>query len=240
MDSNVRRSKFLSIEARRNSLEFSQTRAMARMFVEQYKHMVKYLPEGTVNINPEITKRYIKKLYIDVGSVFAKQTYIEVLGQKTTKDFELNYEQWMAAYFDTLALARITGIDETTRKLINGVLKKASEEGLSIDDTEALLRKEYASMSSHRARTIARTEIVSASNAGSLQGAMQVSALVKKVWIATFDSETRDSHAEADWQLRGLDDPFNVGGEQLEYPGDPSGSAENVINCRCAIGYERI
>jgi len=79
MDLNVRRSKFLQIEARRNSLEFSQTRAMARMFVEQFKHIVKYLPEGTVNINPEITKRYIKKLYIDVGSVFAKQTYVEIL-----------------------------------------------------------------------------------------------------------------------------------------------------------------
>jgi len=28
-----------------------------------------------------------------------------------------------------------------------------------------------------------------------------------------------------------------VGGERLMYPGDPSGSAENVINCRCAVGH---
>ncbi len=27
--------------------------------------------------------------------------------------------------------------------------------------------------------------------------------------------------------------PFIVGGEQLQYPGDPAGSAWNVISCRC-------
>ena len=30
-------------------------------------------------------------------------------------------------------------------------------------------------------------------------------------------------------------DPFLVGGEQLLYPGDPAGSSENVINCRCSV-----
>jgi hypothetical protein len=34
-----------------------------------------------------------------------------------------------------------------------------------------------------------------------------------------------------------IDEPFIVSGEELMYPGDPSGSAGNVINCRCAIGY---
>lgn len=29
------------------------------------------------------------------------------------------------------------------------------------------------------------------------------------------------------------DDNYNVGGEQLEFPGDPNGSPENTINCRC-------
>jgi len=33
-----------------------------------------------------------------------------------------------------------------------------------------------------------------------------------------------------------LNENFNVDGEMLEYPGDPSGSAGNIINCRC--GYE--
>jgi hypothetical protein len=30
-----------------------------------------------------------------------------------------------------------------------------------------------------------------------------------------------------------LDDPFDVGGTQMMFPGDSSGGRENVINCRC-------
>ena len=30
---------------------------------------------------------------------------------------------------------------------------------------------------------------------------------------------------------------FEVGGEELEYPGDPNGSPENVIQCRCQALY---
>jgi hypothetical protein len=31
---------------------------------------------------------------------------------------------------------------------------------------------------------------------------------------------------------------FEVDGESLDRPGDPSGSAGNIINCRCGIIYE--
>jgi len=34
-----------------------------------------------------------------------------------------------------------------------------------------------------------------------------------------------------------MDQPFIVDGESLDYPGDPSGSAANVINCRCGVSY---
>jgi hypothetical protein len=32
-----------------------------------------------------------------------------------------------------------------------------------------------------------------------------------------------------------LDKPFNVSGQNLMFPGDPNGSAGNVINCRCSV-----
>lgn len=56
---------------------------------------------------------------------------------------------------------------------------------------------------------------------------------IVKVWIATFDTRTRDDHVNAHKQVRDLDDDFRVGGEDLGYPRDPSGSAANTINCRC-------
>ncbi len=34
-----------------------------------------------------------------------------------------------------------------------------------------------------------------------------------------------------------MDEAFDVGGEQLMYPGDPAGSAGNICNCRCTVIY---
>jgi hypothetical protein len=54
-----------------------------------------------------------------------------------------------------------------------------------------------------------------------------------RVWVSVLDERTRDWHAEADGQEVGADEPFIVNGEELDYPGDPNGSPENIINCRC-------
>jgi SPP1 gp7 family putative phage head morphogenesis protein len=56
---------------------------------------------------------------------------------------------------------------------------------------------------------------------------------MKKQWISTSDGRTRPEHAGADGQIVDIDKPFIVGGEELMYPGDESGSAWNTINCRC-------
>lgn len=60
---------------------------------------------------------------------------------------------------------------------------------------------------------------------------------VTKTWVATLDDRTREAHAEADGQTVGLDEPFNVDGEDLEYPGDDAGDIANTINCRCSVIY---
>ncbi len=56
---------------------------------------------------------------------------------------------------------------------------------------------------------------------------------VEKIWLATLDSETREDHVLADGQRVGANESFIVGGENLDFAGDPAGSAENVIHCRC-------
>jgi hypothetical protein len=57
---------------------------------------------------------------------------------------------------------------------------------------------------------------------------------MRQVWVAVLDDHTREAHAEADGQEVGVGESFNVGGEWLEYPGDPAGSDENIMFCRCA------
>lgn len=97
----------------------------------------------------------------------------------------------------------------------------------------------------NRAVTIARTEVIGANNAGGYSAAGATAqvldadpSLVVKEWLATGDGRTRPTHAEADGtQVLGLDTPFQVGGDELEYAGDPAGSAAEVVNCRCTVLY---
>lgn len=97
----------------------------------------------------------------------------------------------------------------------------------------------------NRAVTIARTETIAANNAGSYHAASAVADLlghpvgeVVKEWLATADGRTRETHAEADGQqVTGMGSAFTVGDSALQYPGDPSGSGGEVINCRCTVLY---
>ena len=59
-----------------------------------------------------------------------------------------------------------------------------------------------------------------------------------KVWRTEEDEKVRDAHAKAEGQEAMVDEPFYVGGEKLMFPGDISGSAWNIINCRCHIDYK--
>jgi len=91
-----------------------------------------------------------------------------------------------------------------------------------------------------RAMTIARTEVHRAAEAGSL-AQMRLSGFTnfecRKRWLATEDERTRLAHIQADGQTVGLNEVFEVGGEGLQFPGDPMGRADNTINCRCTMEY---
>lgn len=51
-----------------------------------------------------------------------------------------------------------------------------------------------------------------------------------KQWDTVLDGKTRDSHRRVDGEIRELDEKFS---NSLMFPGDPSGDAGEVINCRC-------
>lgn len=92
----------------------------------------------------------------------------------------------------------------------------------------------------HRAVTVARTEVMAAVNAGAYAGAVRDAErrgdpAPFKLWLATEDKRTRPTHVEADGQRTLLTSPFIVGGAQLQFPGDPRGPAQEVINCRCTF-----
>ena len=57
---------------------------------------------------------------------------------------------------------------------------------------------------------------------------------ITKIWMATLDNRTRDSHARLDGAEISLDDAFDNG---LQRPRDPDGSFAEICNCRCSLKY---
>lgn len=133
---------------------------------------------------------------------------------------------------------RLVGIGNTAWTTARERLVEGFQAGEGIDALAGRV-EEALDVAASRAVTIARTEVVSASNAGSIAGARALSghAPPVKIWMASLDARTRESHADADGQEVALDEPFTVGGAQLDYPGDPAGPVEEVANCRCTIVY---
>lgn len=63
--------------------------------------------------------------------------------------------------------------------------------------------------------------------------------LLYKRWSTMLDERVRLAHVEAEGQERIASAAFDVGGEQLMFPGDMNlgASLSNVINCRCSAVY---
>ena len=57
---------------------------------------------------------------------------------------------------------------------------------------------------------------------------------ITKIWIATLDNRTRDSHAALDGAEIALDEIFDNG---CSRPRDPNGTPEEVCNCRCSLKF---
>src|SRR5574344_1025792 len=84
----------------------------------------------------------------------------------------------------------------------------------------------------------ARTAATGAENAGrkdTYDEAASKGIKLRKEWLATLDSRTRDAHQQLDGQQVAEDKPFKSEFGDIMYPGDPSADPANVYNCRCTM-----
>lgn len=123
--------------------------------------------------------------------------------------------------------------DELTRSMI---------QGRSYRDTTRLIKQRMDAGAENIIR-IVRTESHRVQQKGRLESfkyADSQGVVMRKVWIITDDDRIRQrprdefDHKNMDGNEVELDKPFVVNGEDLDYPGDPAGSAANIINCRCS------
>lgn len=131
---------------------------------------------------------------------------------------------------------KITRINDTTLKRVKRIIKLGIDEGLSNQQIASRLTLLADIDSMKRALRIARTETHQTANKGSLEMAKEVKLSFKE-WLSAKDERVRVAHLEANGQRVEIDEPFIVDGEELQFPGDPDGSPENTINCRCTQIY---
>jgi len=153
------------------------------------------------------------------------------------------FNQAIQDWISNQAATKVTQITDTTRKQLRDELAKGVQVGESIPQLMARIDQLYLKdIIPNRSETIARTEVIAASNLGSVTAAKATGLTgLKKIWLATMDNRTREAHALADGQEVTMADSFVVGGEKLEFPGDISegATADEIINCRCTVIYRR-
>lgn len=137
-----------------------------------------------------------------------------------------------------IAHNRLVGVGDHLWEAAREQLAQGAEAGEGIPELAARVRNTVG-VAEARARTIARTQVISANNAASFAQALAIGDdSMTKSWMDSHDDRVRLGHQEADGQSVPLRDAFVVGGEYLMFPGDPHGSPGNVINERCSIGYD--
>lgn len=163
--------------------------------------------------------------------------------------FQDFYSRWGAS--------RVVDIQEETRKAIQEAIQSGFDDGLGTHEMEARISASFHDLVNegrgdetetdfpeYRLERIARTEAGTMLNVGSFEGVKELVAHgsnIVKSWLSAHDELVRDSHAEMDDATSDEPIPANQLFENgLMFPNDPSGPAEEVINCRCSLVEEVI
>lgn len=159
-------------------------------------------------------------------------------GTVTAKSLGLGFDVFEPLVLDKMdaRLDELAGqITETTRRVLEEkVLLEGVENGESIDELAVRVRSIFTDLSSWRGQMIARTETVGGFNGASFTTAQESGVVTARVWLATGDQRTRDSHIAADSErVTGWDQRYSNG---CLHPGN--GPAAETIMCRCTEQYE--
>lgn len=137
----------------------------------------------------------------------------------------------------------VPDMNDSTANILLNSFQRAIKEGKTpteraqlVQEVSSLAAKgEAGPFTMQRAVRISRTMSTAAANGGKLEGWKQSDVVTSKKWRAANQQRTRLDHKKANGQVVPLDEPFIVGGEKLMYPGDPNGSAKQIVHCRCSM-----
>lgn len=211
---------------------------LARWLVEVRRGVL-----ANVRPDPEGIFRFVPRWLREMTD-FTMTTLLELVGAAYSTIYGPNYrysqKPFVVNYLGDARNRLVRLPDEVYDEMV-GQIAQGAMAGEGIPDIAArvdnLLTVTDNERWTNRATTVARTESGAALNAGRTAAFRQVADDLEQpfeqLWLATADARTRPTHRAADLQRIGLGGLFVVGESQLRFPGDPSGPAREVINCRC-------
>ena len=140
------------------------------------------------------------------------------------------------------ALARDVGrmafqISESTARSVEKAITRDLALGLSVDEISANILR-IGAFAPSRAMRIARTESARAVNDAANQAYRQAKAdlgiNINKQWRSSRDDKVREAHQILDGQIVGVDENFQVDGEEAQSIAD-FGASYLDVNCRWTI-----
>ena len=123
----------------------------------------------------------------------------------------------------------ISGMSDDMYRELKSVISVSYKEGWSIFETKEEIKKVFG-LNDSRARRIARTETMRGLNSASFAMYGATETVVGYEWSAVMDARTRTSHMIMSGERIRKGEIFSNG---LQYPLDPLGPAQEVVNCRC-------
>jgi uncharacterized protein with gpF-like domain len=223
---------------------FKPVKAALREYIDGYTEVLKAIGVQALqtklssDISTAKIGEPISEMYVELGLEKANSSLkaLQLLPRVQKKKINLGYNtEWTAAIleyfgqhlFDKLVIP----VSDTTRDYIQLVLNQGIEDGWSIERmVKEIEREDYLD---GRVRRILRTESNRAINYGGHLARDKFEYQTQKRWIAVHDNRTRHAHLAANGQTVDANGFFTVGGESMEFPGDPEASGANTINCRC-------
>ena len=236
-----------------------EKRALKRLRLV-FREWVKDIPFDKLNsdykkqiekaVKEDLISDAVIDIYTQIGLIHGKKVGANINKQIklfSFGDFESDFLDMLMDFLNkdggkTIKTIRRTFIDDIIR-----LISQAQEDGEGIRETAREIQKKVNKRGFYRwqAERIARTESTSAANMAALQAGLNSGIVMDKVWISSTDKRTRripedefDHLAMDEVKVRATKNfkvPSKDGPEDMMFPGDPKGSAGNVINCRCAL-----
>lgn len=242
----------------RNQIERKGLRLITQALRVQYKQFLDAALQSSPSfwkdladrINKQPIQQFFEQFY-PMSAQLGVMTYQNMTKQKSIESDVLmsTYQLRMRKLLEESEYAeRIVTITNTTSERINAVLSEVLAEaelnGYGIEKIKTTLKDaigaNFRGNAMARAKAIAQTEMISASNQASTYAADSTGMEYRKYWSTSHLQGIRPTHimAEQDSIQRGglrKDELFSNG---LRFPGDPSAPADEVINCRCSVLHE--